>query len=232
MLILLCSSSFLQAQDKKVLKVQLKQLLNDQYMNKFVVVLKDGLAVGLCSEKRADWTTPPTPILTVTIDSGKAWYREREVLMSGCITVVPEPIHKGEVLRVASWGISGKTFSLRVMNVSPHEVERGVGAFAHQSVERGEANILFKLDEKMDVGQVSSPLSEWFKVFDTQDSALTFGNTASGVYVKQIKTGMTIAEVESVFGPPQTRVDLTDKILYKYKDMTVEFHEGKVTDVR
>jgi hypothetical protein len=43
---------------------------------------------------------------------------------------------------------------------------------------------------------------------------------------------MTIAEVESVLGPPQTRVDLADKILYKYKDMTVEFREGKVADVR
>lgn len=44
--------------------------------------------------------------------------------------------------------------------------------------------------------------------------------------------GMSFAEVESALGVPQTRVDLGDKVLYKYKDMTIEFHDGKVTDVR
>jgi hypothetical protein len=43
---------------------------------------------------------------------------------------------------------------------------------------------------------------------------------------------MSFAEVETALGVPQTRVDLGEKVLYKYKDMTVEFHEGKVTDVR
>ena len=43
---------------------------------------------------------------------------------------------------------------------------------------------------------------------------------------------MSFAEVESALGVPQTRVDLGEKVLYKYKDMTVEFHDGKVTDVR
>jgi hypothetical protein len=49
---------------------------------------------------------------------------------------------------------------------------------------------------------------------------------------KEIKLGMTIADVENIMGPPATKVDLGEKVLYKYKDMTVEFHGGKVTDVR
>ena len=43
---------------------------------------------------------------------------------------------------------------------------------------------------------------------------------------------MSFADVESALGAPLTRVDLGEKVLYKYKDMTVEFHDGKVTDVR
>ena len=43
---------------------------------------------------------------------------------------------------------------------------------------------------------------------------------------------MSFAEVEADLGVPQTRVDLGEKVLYKYKDMTVEFHDGKVIDVR
>lgn len=48
---------------------------------------------------------------------------------------------------------------------------------------------------------------------------------------KEIKLGMTIADVENILGPPVTKVDLGEKVLYKYKDMTVEFHDGKVVDV-
>jgi len=229
---LVCSLGYLHAQDRKALE--------DQYKNKFVVVLKNGLAVGLCSERRLDWTTPPSPVLTVTINGGSAEYHEQRgssVSMSGCTVVTPEPIHKGEVLRVENIKIQkvlmqGRQCGLKVINVSPHAVERGIGAFAHQSDERGEAFIVFKLDETDDVSQASSLLGEWFKVFDTQDAAATFGNTTSGVYVKQIKAGMTIAEVESVLGIPETRVDLTDRILYKYRDMTIEFRHGTVSDVR
>jgi hypothetical protein len=53
-----------------------------------------------------------------------------------------------------------------------------------------------------------------------------------GAFVKEVKLGMTPAEVEAVLGLPETKVDLGEKILYKYKNMTVEFHDGKVTDVK
>ena len=49
---------------------------------------------------------------------------------------------------------------------------------------------------------------------------------------REIKLGMTIADVEKILGLPATKVDLAEKLLYKYKDMTVEFRDGKVADVR
>jgi hypothetical protein len=52
------------------------------------------------------------------------------------------------------------------------------------------------------------------------------------VEVKQVKLGMSFAEVEQVLGVPATRIDLNTKVLYKYKDMTIEFQNGKVSDVR
>jgi hypothetical protein len=50
--------------------------------------------------------------------------------------------------------------------------------------------------------------------------------------VRRITLGMTPEQVEAALGQPTTRADLGDKVLYKHKDLTVEFHEGKVTDVR
>lgn len=49
--------------------------------------------------------------------------------------------------------------------------------------------------------------------------------------VKHVNLGMTPTEVESVLGMPETKVDLTEKVLYKYKNMTVQFRDGKVSDV-
>jgi hypothetical protein len=85
---------------------------------------------------------------------------------------------------------------------------------------------------KGDTDKADDLAAQWFKAFDTAVDAAKFGNTASGVFVNQVKAGMSFAEVEAALGLPQTRVDLGEKVLYKYKDMTVEFRDGKVTDVR
>jgi DNA-directed RNA polymerase subunit RPC12/RpoP len=50
--------------------------------------------------------------------------------------------------------------------------------------------------------------------------------------VKEVKLGMTPAEVEAELGLPETKADLGEKILYKHKNTTVEFHDGEVTDVK
>ncbi len=120
---------------------------------------------------------------------------------------------------------------LFVQNASAHQVERGRGAFQHESFEIGAAELRFSTGG-LDDGGILKEIEQWVKVFDSQDQAVEFGNTASGVRVRQIKAGMSFAEVEAAMGPPQTRVDLSDKVLYKYKDMTVEFRDGKVADVR
>jgi hypothetical protein len=54
----------------------------------------------------------------------------------------------------------------------------------------------------------------------------------SGASVKEVTLGMTLARVELELGLPETKVDLGEKALYKYKNMTVEFHNGRVTDVK
>jgi hypothetical protein len=54
----------------------------------------------------------------------------------------------------------------------------------------------------------------------------------NGASVKEVTLGMTLARVELELGLPETKVDLGEKVLYKYKNMTVEFHNGRVTDVR
>lgn len=124
---------------------------------------------------------------------------------------------------------------LTVETLSPHAVTRGIGAFAHQSMELGGASIaIYAGPSGVDFAAADALAAQWFTLLDGTNSAdaAQLGNTAAGIFVNQVKLGMSFAEVESALGVPQTRVDLGEKVLYKYKDMTVEFHDGKVTDVR
>lgn len=216
--------------------------LPTQYDGKFFVVLKDGLAIGVCQAPAVDQTMKSQgviPTLAVRVNGDNVEYHPQTgitAMTTGCTAVVAEPIRKGEVL-LATRGMTTKhELVLFLHNVAPHQITRGQGSFQHSTYEVGAMSLRFKLANPKDEAEQLAAVGEWLRQFDSQDEASTFsaqfGNTASGVFVKQVKAGMSFAETEQVLGPPETRVDLGDKVLYKYKDMTVEFHAGKVTDVR
>jgi hypothetical protein len=193
-----------------------------RYKGKFAVVAKEGLAFGVfeSSTDHVDF-----PIRMDIIGD--------EAVPKGSFPLVP--IHKGEIVQITGAGARHDVAGV-VIAAGPHQVERGIGAYAHQSVESGSTSLVFKVGKAATIDQFNAELSKWLTVYDTQEQAAaavaSVGNTAAGVYVNEVKLGMSAAEVESVLGVPVTRVDLGPKLLYKYKDMTVEFHDGKVTDVR
>lgn len=210
----------------------------ERYKGKYLVVLRDGLAVGTCGEHPADTgfhghaTTLP---LRVKITGDTANYKPDAGFgagLTGCGEMIPDPIHKGEVLRVRSVGFHKGGLMIIAETVNAHQVDRGVGAFGHQSYEQAAAELVFMDCDPSDTDACQAHVDRWVKVFETSDEAANFGNTASGAFVKEVKLGMTPAQVESVLGLPETKVDLGAKVLYKYKNMTVEFKDGKVSDVR
>lgn len=221
-------------------KVNKKDIVS-LYKKKFLVVQRDGLAIGLCSaSSRSAFSEAHSPggstePLTIRINGLEAEYHEQtgiSALVSGCASIVGEPIHIGEVLTVDSVTWLKNKLWLTVHNVSPHQIERGVGAYSHQTIEKGSAVLIIAPGANASLDAVIASVEQWVKPFDSQTEAVSFGNTKSGVYVKQIKLGMTLAEVEAELGVPATRADLGDKVLYKYKDMSIEFREGKVVDVK
>lgn len=213
--------------------------LQDTYKGKLVVVLRDGLAVGTCANRpgrNIPFTKSLEASLAIRINGDVAEYKEHPetTLMrafsdgDSCGTILPEPVRKGELLRVTHVGFyRGKYFNLSVENVAPHDTERGIGAFSHRSFERGAATLILTTDDPKKLDAIASDLALWVTPATSE-----LGNTTSGVYVKQVKAGMSVREVEEALGPPNTRIDLADKLLYRYKDLTVEFRDGKVADVR
>ena len=42
----------------------------------------------------------------------------------------------------------------------------------------------------------------------------------------------TIADVDSIFGTPSRKEPFGEQLIYKYQDMTVEFINGRVSDIK
>jgi len=212
-----------------------KKDLAERYKGKYLVVLGDGLAVGVCANLTE---MPVANALEVKISSESVDFHPQGGIgsgMTGCGEIIPEALHKGEIVFARfTWfrRRQGDYFTITVENLSPHQVTRGEGASQHEHPEYGRAEFIFETSDTKDYDAIASLVEKWLRPFDTRAEAAQYGNTASGVYVKEVKLGMSFAEVEAALGPPQTRADLGEKILYKYKDMTVEFHDGKVPDVR
>ena len=209
-----------------------------KYQDKFLIVKKDGIAVSpFVKETRILGIRNPSFGGAINIINGAEGVQIIDESSSGT-----EPIHRGEVLKISavhlinvrkgSHGFEpGGYLDLTVENLSPHSVTRGIGAFAHESTEIGRAFIAIRAGVGFNADALAT---QWFTLLDGTNSAdaARLGNTAAGIFVNQVKSGMSFAEVESALGVPQTRVDLGDKVLYKYKDMTIEFNDGKVADVR
>jgi hypothetical protein len=237
--------------------------LVSKYENKFAVVLKDGINTCLHRSTgeemaRAMGGIQPSGLpeggsmSSMIIDqNGRAVYWPGNSLQQALQNCQLDPLHKGEIVKLIHVGVGYGYLHLQLKTTSPHTDTRGVGAFEHHELHGGDVMLTIMPDQVPVVGKrfhkgpgVKSPedraaiealVGGWLALFDTAEAAQTaqIGNTASGIYVRQVKAGMSFAEVEAALGPPETRVDLGEKVLYKYKDMTtVEFHDGKVTDVR
>jgi hypothetical protein len=197
-----------------------------RYEKKFALVLREGLAVGLCSRPEGLGPAIP-PELAVRISGEASEYHEQTGLSAmGCGSIVPEPLAKGEVVGVQRVWSHGSELHLVIVSEA-HEVERTAGAryeIKRRRTERGLGDLRFKNASLANV-------ATWLKPFDSAAEAVAAGKAALSEG-RTLKVGMTIAEVEAILGPPLTRADLGEKVLYRYKDLTVEFGGGKVVDVR
>jgi len=159
--------------------------------------------------------------------------KDGEIVKSGDYTHEVQP---GTILGIYDLKIKDDRIELFCRTVNPHGIERGVGAFKDTYYENVSTKLRFFFNRSVmdssNLTTVFSTIDEWVKPFDSYDEAIKVGNTVSGAFVKEIKLGMTFAAVESVFGPPETKVSLGEKVIYKYEDMAVEFVDGKVADVK
>ena len=166
------------------------------------------------------------PWLTVTVDIKE----DKIIEKRGEYTHEVEP---GTILGILNLKIKNDRIELFCRTAEPlHQVQRLTG-IQTKSFERTTTNLRLFFDkgtmESGDLDHIYTAIDSWVKPFPTLEDAIAFASTFG---TKEISLGMTIAEIESVLGRPEIKVSLGEKVIYKYSDMTVEFVDGKVADVK
>jgi hypothetical protein len=164
-----------------------KEAAVSKYKDKFLVVKKDGLSLGvvgggMCQPVLSGprMLYPRSASVTILIADAE---HSNVVDPFNCGI---EPMHKGEVLRIYDVAVrtagrgtdKGPYLFLLVVNVSPHAINRGVGAFEHQSMERGATNMAIRAGSGKDFN-ADAVTDQWFMLFDSQAAAAAArpGNT-------------------------------------------------------
>jgi len=141
---------------------------SERYKGKYLVVMRDGLVLAICSEKPGGRAYLRVRVTESGVDTSKHGFLEN--LPEGRYDVcgaTPEAVHKGEVLKSSHAAIRGKWLLIWVESLSLHSVTRGVGAFEHESHEYPAAILMFPAEGGND--QAGAIADQWLKPFDTQE---------------------------------------------------------------
>ncbi len=159
--------------------------------------------------------------------------KDGEIVKRTDYTVQVQP---GTILGILDLKIKDDRIELGCRTAEPgQQVQRLQGNLGsgQQSFERTTTKLRFFFDEETmetsDLDHIYTTIDSWVKPFSTLEDAIAFASTLG---TREISLGMTIAEIESVLGPPETKIALGEKVVYKYEGMTVEFVDGKVADVK
>jgi hypothetical protein len=237
--LLLCPSAFSQANVKKQLEAK--------YAETKGYITATPKTVLVCLSDQIPATVVPT---VLEIYSGAAGFTNVKIdIENGQIKgTFGGPLHtylkKGDLLRVTMRKVHPDYVEFVLHNLNPQAITEG-----QQTIQRAGgtrfldksprvicAQIRFYFPRKVlagtDVAPVITEIERWFKSFQDRESAITFLNANSASFIPEIKIGMSLAEVEKILGPPEKKFTFPDKVVYRYKDFSVEFKENIVTDIK
>jgi len=192
----------------------------------FFVVLKPGIkATGLPLGTSIGIT--PTPVVTIIV-------RDNDIKNKG-YDFYTHSLSVGTVLSLSRVSVSDFSVTLMVETVDKFPIETTAGNMKKAVFENNlKTELEFRFDEPTtgdnSSGIVFSASDTWIKQFHSLEEARAFAESIPNT--QEIRLGMTIEEVESVFGEPERKALLGERTLYKYEDMVIEFLDGKVSDVQ
>src|SRR5947209_6851573 len=96
--------------------------LSQRYKGKYLVVMRDGLALAVCGENPGARAYLRIRVTESEIDTSKHGFLENlpEDSRDSCRGATPKPVHKGEVLKSSHAAVRGKWLLIWVESLSPH----------------------------------------------------------------------------------------------------------------
>ena len=126
---------------------------------------------------------------------------------------------------------------IELESVMKHSITRGVGAFEHQSAEPLISRLSIPL-----IHDLSGPAGSfcdkfklaWNRLFDPatgEEIAAAIRANPTGVFVDELKSGMSTREVEAILGAPERKASIAFKVIYFYPRMKLTFIDNKLQNV-
>lgn len=127
------------------------------------------------------------------------------------------------------------SIEIGIRSLGPHRALVPTSIYFKSRAKIGVSSMLrFYFDRELltagELQKIYGTIEEWLKPFESLDEAVAFSKQLTAP--REIKIGMSISEVEATLGAPLTILRLSDKTVYKYKDLAVEFTNGKVSDIK
>ena len=192
----------------------------------FFVVLKPGIkATG--NPLVVSLSNRPAPVVTIII-------RDNGINNRG-YDYYTHSLNVGTVLSLSSVRVGDSFVELKVATVDMFPIETTAGNMKKAVFESNlRTDLEFRFDEPNtgddSAGIVFSGIDTWIKLVHSLEEARAFAESFPDT--QEIRLGMTMEEVESVFGKPERKALLGERTLYKYEDIVIEFLDGKVSDVQ
>lgn len=137
-------------------------------------------------------------------------------------------LSRGDILLVTSLDFNKESFEIRtktdkVMAYNAKGRITILGSTKASGTGIHATRFIFKIDPTWGCEEIKVAIDRYFSVYNTRDEI---------TQAKEIKMGMTIAEVVAVLGDPSKKADMgAGKLVFKYEDTVVTFQDEKVVNI-
>jgi hypothetical protein len=216
-------STFLAAKKSDWPEVDVAKFATKYTVGKILVLKQDGIPTALLSTRKDNAASSGDGLamlfakkktyIPIKVKIDGTWKEKGKVFGHSESNSVLEI---GEVMKIVDDIDVGTSIELKTETITGHEARNKGGICGTKFIFQIESGDTFeKVDQRM---------QQFFDVFDKIEDI----NKKETV---ELKLGMTIEEVVALMKEPSKKVDLGDKIIYKYDDMVITFQEGKVINI-
>jgi hypothetical protein len=201
---------------------------------KYAVLVRDGVPARAKGDGILDKS------ITLKVRNGGAWEQKGFLGIKDSKDITAN-LDKGEQLKVVGYKTAKDGINLTVETLATHNagaewIHKGGRSQYSDRLDYLRTSFEFRFDDdyladsQANLDRILAAVESYVKCFASENEAQAFAR-AGGKSTTEVKLGMAESEVERALGAPKRRLDLGEKVVLVYGDMTVILRNGKVADI-